>query len=96
MGVSAREISARLGYPIFGRIPYGRDQMVDLAIQHSRPLVLERPNEVSSALVDMLTGFYRPIELVWKNQGGHAKQKVKLPFAKRGAEPKKAVAVDRR
>ena len=70
MGVSGREIVEHLGLPEFARIPYGTDQVVDLAIQHSNPLVIQKPNDVSNALVGMLKGVYRPIEMAWSARGG--------------------------
>ena len=75
MGISPREIVQRLGMPEFARIPYGANQCVDLALQHSKPLVLDTPNDVSNAIIGLVKGLYRPIELVWQAKGGDSKKK---------------------
>lgn len=75
MGISPREIVQRLGMPEFARIPYGTNQRVDLALQHSKPLVLDTPNEVSNAIIGLVKGLYRPVELIWQAKGGDGKKK---------------------
>ncbi len=70
LGLDARELVQRIGLPEFGRIPYARDLSVDLSLNRSKPMVLDRPNEVSNAIIAMLSGIYRPIETYWARRGG--------------------------
>ena len=70
LGVDERELVERIGLPEFGRIPYGRDLLVDRSLNRSKPMVLEAPNEVTNAIVAMLAGIYRPIESHWAGRGG--------------------------
>jgi pilus assembly protein CpaE len=83
MGVSAREIVSHLALPEFARIPYGTNQCVDLAIQHAQPLMLQKPNNVSDALVGMIKGMYRPIEPVWQARGGDGQRRGLFRFTRK-------------
>ena len=74
LGIDARELVERIGLPEFGRIPYGHNLEVDLSLNQSQPMVLGKPNDVSNALIAMLSGIYRPIETHWEQRGG-AKRK---------------------
>lgn len=70
LGIDARELVERIGLPEFGRIPYGHNLEVDLSLNQSHPMVLDKPNEVSNALIAMLSGIYRPIENQWERRSG--------------------------
>lgn len=70
LGIDARTLVNRIGLPEFGRIPYGADLKVDLSLNRSKPMLLDKPNEVSNAIVAMLSGIYRPIEAHWERVGG--------------------------
>ena len=70
LGIDARTLVNRIGLPEFGRIPYGSDFKVDLSLNRSKPMLLDKPNEVSNAIVAMLSGIYRPIETHWERVGG--------------------------
>jgi MinD-like ATPase involved in chromosome partitioning or flagellar assembly len=74
LGIDARDLVERIGLPEFGRIPYGHDLKVDLSLNQSKPMVLDKPNEVSNAIIAMVSGIYRPIETYWDRRGG-AKRK---------------------
>ncbi|NJM41946.1 MAG: hypothetical protein HC853_14910, partial [Anaerolineae bacterium] len=74
LGVDAREVVERLGLSEYGRVPYGSDMKVDLSLNYSKPMVLEKPNEVSEAIIALISGFYSPIEKMWQQKGG-AKRK---------------------
>jgi pilus assembly protein CpaE len=80
LGIDARELIRRIGLPEFGRIPYGKDLSVDLSLNRSKPMVLDKPNDVSNAIIAMLAGIYRPIETHWARRGG-AKAARKKGFA---------------
>ena len=75
MGLDARELVQRIGLPEFGRIPYGSDLKVLLSLNRSKPMVLDKPNEVSNAIIAMLFGIYRPIEKRWERHGGIVRHK---------------------
>ncbi len=70
LGIDAHELVQRIGLPEFGRIPYGQDLAVNLLLNHSKPMVLDKPNEVSNAIIAMLSGIYRHIEQVWAKRSG--------------------------
>ena len=74
LGIDARELVERIGLPEFGRIPFDHDLKVDLSLNQSHPLVLDKPNAVSNAIIAMLSGIYRPIETQWERRSG-AKRK---------------------
>jgi pilus assembly protein CpaE len=70
LGIVARELVERIGLPEFGRVPFDHDLKVDLSLNQSRPLVLDKPNDVSNAIIAMVSGIYRPIETQWERRGG--------------------------
>ncbi len=75
MGLDSRELVKRLGLPEFARVPYGDDMCVDVSLNMSKPLVLEKPNQVTDAIAGAVSGLYRPIQPLWERRGGHAKAK---------------------
>ena len=81
LGIDARELVQRIGLPEFGRIPYGSDLKVDLSLNRSKPMVLDKPNEVSNAIIAMLSGIYRPVQTHWERVGG-AKRKQRRWFGR--------------
>lgn len=80
LGIDARELVQRIGLPEFGRIPYGSDLKVDLSLNRSKPMVLDKPNDVSNAIIAMLSGIYRPIETHWERVGGAKRRKQRRWF----------------
>lgn len=75
LGIDAHELVQRIGLPEFGRIPYATNLEVDLSLNHSKPLVLDKPNPISDAIIHMLSGIYRPIEKIWDQRSGAKQQK---------------------
>lgn len=81
MGLDAKEIVQRLRLPEFARVPYGRDLLVELSLNHSRPLVLDKPNDVSNGIAKAASAIYPPIQTIWQKRGGPgapAKKRMKL------------------
>ena len=70
LGIDPKELTRRLGMPVFARIPYGKDRVVERSLNESKPLVLQTPNAVSDAIIGLTAGFYRPIETIWRTRGG--------------------------
>jgi len=59
--------------PEWGRIPEQEDCEVALSLNHSKPLILDKPGRVAEGIVSTVMGFYRPMESVWKARGGLGK-----------------------
>jgi Flp pilus assembly CpaE family ATPase len=73
MGLDARELVNRLGLPEFARVPFGQDLCVDISLNMSKPLVLDKPTPVTDAVAGAVAGLYRPVQSLWERRGGHMK-----------------------
>jgi Flp pilus assembly CpaE family ATPase len=83
LGIDAHELVTRLGLSEFGRIPYATDLKVELSLNHSKPMVLDKPNEVSDAIIGMVSGIYRPVEQIWAKKGGAKAKRSFFGFGRR-------------
>ena len=84
LGLSARELVELLKLPEFARIPYDGSLSVHKSLNYARPLVLEKPNPISDAIINAVAGLYRPISAIWAKRGGAVHKERKLiPFLKR-------------
>jgi MinD-like ATPase involved in chromosome partitioning or flagellar assembly len=81
MGLDAREVVHRLGLPEFARVPYGESMCVDLSLNLSKPIVLDKPNHVGDAIANAVSAVYRPVQTLWERRGGHAKAKKSGPLS---------------
>lgn len=81
MGLDARELVNRLGLPEFARVPFGQDLCVDISLNMSRPLVLDKPTPVTDAVAGAVSGLYRPVQSLWERRGGHMKVAKKAGIA---------------
>jgi pilus assembly protein CpaE len=92
LGVDPKELVKMIGnMPEWGRIPEEEDCEVALSLNHSKPLILEKPGRVAEGIISTVMGFYRPIESVWKSRGGmgrpnQSKPRFKLKFALGGGK----------
>ncbi|MGQ9889793.1 MAG: AAA family ATPase [Aggregatilineales bacterium] len=74
LGLSAGELVKRTGLPEFARIPYDLTLGVQISLNQKKPLVLDKPNEISDAIINAVTGLYRPIETIWRKRGGQTQK----------------------
>ena len=76
LGLDARELAENIGLSEFGRVPLDTGLGVRLSLNRSRPMVLDKPNDISNAIIAMLSGIYRPIEKHWERRGGPKTKRV--------------------
>lgn len=75
LGLSARELVEHTGLPEFARIPYDLTLGVQISLNQKRPMMLDKPNEITDAIANAIAGLYRPMETVWAKRGGHTPKK---------------------
>lgn len=75
MRLDRREVVRRLGLPEFASVPFGEDQCVDISLNMSKPLVLDKPNPVTDAIAGAVSALYRPVTQLWERRGGHMRAK---------------------
>jgi hypothetical protein len=46
---------------------------VDISLNMSKPLVLDKPTPVTDAVAGAVAGLYRPVQSLWERRGGHMK-----------------------
>ncbi|MBU0492305.1 MAG: AAA family ATPase [Chloroflexi bacterium] len=70
-GVARKDAVEWTGLPSKGLIPFDDDFVLKQALNvRGYPLVLDGPNRIANALVELATQFYPPLTPVWRQRGG--------------------------
>ncbi len=67
-GIRLKDLIAAIGMKKFAQVPY--DPALTYANNQQRPLVLDKPNPTSDAIVSMAVRFFPPLGPIWVRQGG--------------------------
>ncbi len=67
-GIRSKDLITSIGMKKFAQVPY--DPQFTYANNQQRPLVLEKPNPTSDAIVSMAARFFPPLARTWVGRGG--------------------------
>lgn len=67
-GIRSKDLVTTIGMKKFAQVPY--DPLFTYANNQKKPLVLEKPNPTSDAIVSMAVRFFPPLAQTWVGRGG--------------------------